>query len=549
MQTNLTENSELARLQSLYQALEQRMTLLESKIEVYKGKTIPLTEISEPEIENVQEKETNDSIEYNIGESGMAWMGNIVLFFGLIFLFQYLQNSGMSLLSFILGFLSVAAIFTASKLMSRSFNYMANLFYYTGHLLLYFMVLRLHFFTTHPVITEKSIGIILPMIVIGIQTYLSVRKKLQVLGAYVLLLTLVTGIISNTNQFLLFTTVLTTLLTIYYLRVQGWSRLLIPFMTLIYLTQLIWLLNNPLMGNPSGGLTAHHYGYLYLFACGLAFSLISILPRRETFSDGLLVTSIIWNAAGFTVILLLTVLNFFSNDYIRIFALIAAFCIGWSFLLQAKAKLKITASIYALYAFVAISITIYGIYKLPDSFFLLSWQSLLVVSMALWFRSRFIVVMNTFLFASLLIAYLKGGEMHNTINFSFALVALLTARIINWKQDRLKIKTEFLRNINLITGFLMTLYSLYHAVPRSYVTVSWVSAGIIFLVLSILINNIKYRWLAIASIISSAIYLFVIDLSKIGIGYRVVAFMFLAIISIGFSIFYSKRLKQKKESA
>ena len=37
------------------------------------------------------------------------------------------------------------------------------------------------------------------------------------------------------------------------------------------------------------------------------------------------------------------------------------------------------------------------------------------------------------------------------------LMAFVTTRIINWKKERLNIKTELIRNIYLIAGFIMTL--------------------------------------------------------------------------------------------
>ena len=50
----------------------------------------------------------------------------------------------------------------------------------------------------------------------------------------------------------------------------------------------------------------------------------------------------------------------------------------------------------------AMSIALYGLVGLPRVYLLLSVQSLLVVSMALWFRNRLIVVMNSLLFLTIL---------------------------------------------------------------------------------------------------------------------------------------------------
>ena len=48
--------------------------------------------------------------------------------------------------------------------------------------------------------------------------------------------------------------------------------------------------------------------------------------------------------------------------------------------------------------------------------------------------------------------------------------------------------------------------------------------------------------------IATAIYLFAVDLASLQVGYRVLAFLFLAAISIAASVYYTKRLRKKNES-
>jgi hypothetical protein len=220
----------------------------------------------------------------------------------------------------------------------------------------------------------------------------------------------------------------------------------------------------------------------------------------------------------------------------------------FSVLLKKYSDWKFAPAFYALYGFVALSTAVYGIYGLPVAYFLLSIQSLLVVSMAIWFRSRIIVIMNFFLYIMLLITYLATSHSIDSINISFALIALVSARIINWQRNRLEIQTDLLRNVYMIVGFLAVLFSLYKIVPGNYVTLSWTIAAVAYFVISILLHNIKYRWMAIFTMIAAALYLFIIDLATVGMVYRIVAFMFLAIISIGISLFYAKRKKKHNES-
>jgi len=157
--------------------------------------------------------------------------------------------------------------------------------------------------------------------------------------------------------------------------------------------------------------------------------------------------------------------------------------------------------------------------------------------------------MNTILFMGLLIAYFITAESLHAVNFSFAVVALLSARILNWKKQRLQIRTELIRNLFLFTGACMVLFSLHEAVPPHFVTLSWILSALAFFIMSVLIRNVKYRWLGIITVVVSVFYLFLVDLSNISLGYRIIALMFIAAISLGISIFYSRRQKEKSEES
>ena len=169
----------------------------------------------------------------------------------------------------------------------------------------------------------------------------------------------------------------------------------------------------------------------------------------------------------------------------------------------------------------------------------------IVVSMALWFKSKIIVVANTFLFVSIFLVYLITSESIDVINFAFAITALATARILNWQKERLTLKADVFRNIYLILAFFMILFGLNQALPSQYVTLAWTATAFGFFFLSILLHNKKYRYMSISTIVVTAGHLFFVDLGQMEIGYRVVAFMVFAVISLGVSLYYTKRIRKK----
>lgn len=551
MQTEKSDILQFGDIRKELQQIKDRINLLEATLDIQTWKENRAIEENYKQTEDDFDlkfaSKSDDSIEFRIGEYGMAWLGNIVLLFGIGFLVQYLQNSGYLIFSTLIGCISIAGIYAGSYFTRTSYSFLSKLFAYNGHLLLFFMALRLHFFQAEPLIGNKTAGFLVLCIVPGVLFYLAFHRKSQLMAGMVLLMILISGIVSNSVHILPVMTIISAILAVLLYQKYGWLKLVFIVIFLVYLTLLNWLLNNPLIGNKPEFITSPGISYLYLFASGFIFSLLAFIPKKEHVSNDFIITSVVWNGLGFSAILALFVATNSYDQYVPVFAAIAVSCLAFAIILQARAPLKITASMYALYSFLAMSVAFYGIVQLPKAYLLLSLQSLLVVSMALWFRSRFIVVMNTILFMLLLTFYLADHVSYNSTNFSFMLVALITARIINWKKERLNIKTELIRNLYLIFGFIMTLIAFYHAFPASYITVSWIAAAIIFFGLGRLINNIKYRWLAIAALIASAIKLIFVDLSDIDIGFRVLVFLFLAIISITVSVLYTKYLIKKKE--
>ncbi|WP_167604747.1 hypothetical protein [Maribellus sediminis] len=550
MNEEKTNLPELEALRKDLDALTDRLAKVESLLVQLKGQRVVPGKSELPEEEAIDIKfpfQSKGSIEYGIGEYGMAWIGNIVLFFGLIFLVNYLQNSGSSLTAAAVGFCSVALVYVSSYYTRKSLSVLSKLLVFNGHFLLYFFTLRLHFFQETPLIQNKILGFILPLVVSAGMLYIAFRKESQFTAVLSLLMLVAACVFYDVVGVVSGVAAITAVLAVFLYYRFGWIKLTFAFIFIIYLTHLTWLLNDPFMGHNPEFIASPGSGYVYFIATGFIFSILALIPKREEVSNEFIISSIIWNGIGFTILLAAIVVTYFAENYVPIFSAITVLCILWAVILKLRSQIKIIASMYVLYGFLALSVAIFGILGLPKSYGLFALQSLLVVSFALWFRSRFMIIMNTILFLVLLIFFIQSKSFNDLTNFAYMLVAFISARIINWKKERLNIKTEFVRDIYLVAGFAMTLVAFYHVSPPSYITASWIFAGIMFFLMSLLIKNIKYRWLAIATMIVSAIRLIFFDMASVNIGYRVLVFLGLAIISITVSIMYTKYLVKKKE--
>ncbi len=540
-----SENKAYRELAEKIQVLEQRLIRLESSRNLYSGQTY---QHEQEEVNfGIKFKEFKEThLESNIGEFGLAWLGNIVLFFGMTFFVQFLLISGFTYLSSAFGFASVAGIFLLSRYFRNSNPYMAKIFNLNGYVLVYFVTLKLHFFNPDPIIANKSIGLALLLLTTAILLALSLRRKHAVCTGLSLILLAITAVVSDSTHIMLPLTTVVSMIAVYLLYRFGWLRLAYLAIFLSYVAFLFWILGNPLMGHQMQPLKYHYFGFVYLYFNAAIFSLIALMPdKKENYTKAGIIGSIIANDIGFILVTGLVILSFFKDHYVLLTGSIALYCLIYSVILQVRSNWKITAALYALFGFVTLSLTFYGLYGLPKAYFLFAIQSLLVVSMAIWFRSKFIVIMNSFMFFILLVGYLVSSPSGNGENISFTLVALATARIINWKRVRLIISTDLIRNYYLITGFIMVLFTLYHLINNSYITLSWSIAAVLYFILSLILKNVKYRYMALGTMIAAAFYLFIVDLARIELVFRVIALLFLALISIGLSFYYSKKLRRK----
>ena len=488
-------------------------------------------------------REDGKGFESRIGGVGLALLGNLVLLFAVIFFTEYVIILGYRLLSVVVGVVSVGTIILISNYFKKSNPDLSIILFTGGQVILFYEVLRMHFFTATPLIPNKSIVIVMLLLIVTIQIYLSVQKKSQISGFLGIIFILFTGILSDTTHVMLPLVTIAAIGASFLFYMYNWNYLLLVTFLLVYAAFFMWLFGNPIMNHPMEIIGEHNYGYIYLFALGGCFSLLALIRKHDGSIDDILIGIIILNGVFFSLFLSLISTKFFRESYVLPFSVITVCCLSYSVILKSLSDWKFASAFYVLYGFLAMSISLYGMIGIPIVYLLLSVQSLIVVAMALWFKNRLIIVMNSVLFVAILIIYLLSSKQVDGVDFSFALVPLVSARIINWQKARLNIKTDLIRNAYLITGFFMVLYALYRSLPSQFVTLSWTVAALVYFLLSILLNNKKYRYMALGTMISAAIYLFIVDLARIDVVYRVLAFLFLAIVSIGISIYYNTRIK------
>lgn len=529
-------------------AIELRLANLESEqaLNKFSQPSVDAEELQTNETSSLSEavKDEEKGLESRIGRVGLAWLGNFVLFSAIIFFTEYLITQGHGLLSVIIGVFSAGIIFFISNYLKKTNSNLSFPLKINSQIILFYEALRMHFFSVHPLISGKIIVLAILLLIIVFQIYLSFKERSQTFGFLAVIYALFTAIMSDSIHFMLPLITFTAIGAVCCFFKQNWQFLLIAAIILVYVTFFMWLFGNPIMDHPVQMIADYKYGNLYLFALGGCFSVLSLLRKYDGSMDDLIIGATILNGIFFTLILTFISTKYFSGSYIGLFSVVTVCCLIYSVVLKYASDWKFASAFYALYGFLAMSISLYGLVGLPKVYLLLSVQSLIVVSLALWFRNRLIIVMNSILFLVILLVYLFLAKPVDGVNFSFALVPLVSARIINWQKARLNIKTDLIRNLYLIEGFFMVLYALYHGLPRQFVALSWTGAALFYFILSFLLKNKKYRYMALGTMICAAIYIFIVNLASIEILYRVLALLLLALVSIGISIYYNNQVKK-----
>jgi hypothetical protein len=438
-------------------------------------------------------KDEGAGLELKIGQFGLAWVGSGVLFLGVAFLMSYAQGAGKPALASAAGYVAAVALYSSAQLWRQTIPYLSRVLVGSSLLLLYYTTVHLGFFSTAPLIPNKYIAVSLLLIVVGLQLTIAIRRNWQALAGIAIMLWLASAMLIDiahvTLPLVAAGSAIATCLAIR----RNWRQLFPLLIILAYGTHLLWLLGNPIVSLRLRAADAHEYNLVYLFVYASIFYLPALRGEASSGDEARPIVEASLNSLGLSMLVALAALTHFAESYAGIYLCAAAFLLCLSITQWLKTNQQHTPAIYASFGYMALSIAIYGYTRIPTAFMWLSLQSLLVVSMALWFRSRTLVVMNSIIFLIVLVAYFAASPSSDQVNFSFVLVAVASARVMNWQKERLTLRTESLRNIYLAIAFTLILYALYRAVPAQYVTLSWSAMVIVYFLISYLLHNTKYR--------------------------------------------------------
>ena len=539
---DLVEANRLARLEERLARIEAHLGLAES---------VAPSSISAPIIASVAPpaapvERTEDELEYEVGQSWFAFAGIAALTIGAAFLLSLPFASLPALVPPLVGYAVVAVLFTVARVWREAFALVASQVRGAGMALLLFATLRLSFPLAHHALDIDSLGARgLLLATVACNLWIALRRKSPWLTGLALATGGVMVAVVGAHWLAFGGLTLLAIAAVHVSVREKWSVLEVAAVVGVYAAYLAWAVGPQFRGLPPHFESSSAVAPAILLACSIV--LASGWWWRPP-AEG----AVVWEAVHALLNCLLGYGLFFAHTLSAFPADLAAWhaaafvvFLGIAIALWRRRQSRVATFFYAMTGYAALSVAIFKASTVPAVFVWLSMQSVVVVATAIWFRSRFIVVANFLIYVGIVLIYIVVAERETGISLGFGIVALVSARILNWQQDRLELKTGLMRNAYLVGAWLVFPYALYHLVSGKYVGLAWVGLALGYYALNFLVQNQKYRWMGHATLLLTMCYVVVVGTSRFEPVYRVLSFLVLGTVLLVVSLIFTRLRKRR----
>ncbi|MCX6174861.1 MAG: hypothetical protein NTZ27_08940 [Ignavibacteriales bacterium] len=521
--------------------LEARISRIEEKLNLENLPSEDNFELPSLMPQNISERA--DSLETQIGQFWFAKVGIVILAIGIIFLMTFPYQNLPSFFPSLIGYVLVGFLFWLSNYWKSSLQFISQYIFGGALLLLFFSTLRLHFFSNNPTVENPTLELLMLIAVSIFHISFSFKRKSIYLMAFGISLISITALIGDFYWLIFFILVLISGWSVYLKRILDWNSFYTYAILLVYITHFVWFIGNPVAGNKIALQSSPLINIYFLLLYCLIYAYGNLSGNRNEKESVNSILNTLLNSFLCFFLLLIIALSKFSSTAALSELIASSVFLLLSIMFYERQKSKYSTFFYAILGYTALSVAIVNNFPKPEYFVWLSWQSLVVVATALWFRSKIIIVANFIMYLMIFFSYLVLEEKIGVIALGFGIVALISARILNWQKHRLDLTTDAMRLSYLGSAFIIFPYALYHIVPKDYVGLSWTIVAIGYYVMSIILKNKKYRWLALLTFLLTVVYILFVGTTNLDPSYRIISFMFLGIVLLAISILYARRKK------
>jgi len=530
--------------------LAQRMDRVEKRLGLVVEETVVPEEAPDFEKPAAAPPEKEESLEFEVGQTWFALIGIVALAIGAAFLLSLPFADLPSWLPSVAGYVISAIVLYLAKVSRRSFEVISKYLRGAGMLLLFYATLRLFYFGEVVAVSTGSLmGRSLLLATVAINLTLAWRRGSTFLFVLAVLTGCVAALAVGSAWFVAATLTALVALSAYGQVAREWRNMAPVVFPACVLTYAVWAIGNPVFGHPVG-VVGTDYPVVYVIPLWMSLFSYAVMrrPDREAEDTPVQISGVLMCGLGFSVFFLHHLLGF-DTRMVSSQLVMAVLLLGISLAYWVREKSKFSTFIYAMTGYMALSVALVSAFDAPEVFVALSLQSLVVIATAVYFCSPFIIVANSLIFIGIILGYMGVSEVEQGMSIGFGIVALVSARILNWQKERLALQTELMRNTYLVIAFLVFPYALYYMVPEMFVAVAWTGLALFYYGLFLFFGNRKYRWMGHWMLLLTALYAIVIGTARLESHYRIITFLVLGsimvVVSLVFSIIRSKRRKTR----
>ena len=404
--------------------LDERISKIEQKLQIsvnYENKELLDLNVNETIVE-LSSEEKEERLEFQIGQFWLAKLGILIFFIGVAFLMSFPFKHIPVIVDIIFGYAFCVVVYFISIHWRDIYSHLSDYLLGGGLFLFYFTTLRMHFFGNGILISETPVEVILLSVTVAIILFISIKRKSNYLILLSLILGYVTALVSNNPYSVFGFLTLLSLFTVYFKLKYNWHTFIFAGIFLTYFSHFLWFMNNPVLGNTLQPVQGPSINLIFLLIYAVIFASGERLRKSPFPENATVVFSSILNAGGcyFLFFLITFVYKDASASLYHLIASIIFITIAIQFWL--KEKSKSSTFIYAMLGYFALTVAIIYEVKSPGFFILLCWQSIIVLSTAVWFRSKYIVLANFVIYILIFVTYLILEGKLSTTSLSFGYV-------------------------------------------------------------------------------------------------------------------------------
>lgn len=492
-----------------------------------------------------------ESLEFEVGQTWFALIGIVALAIGMAFLLSLPFASLPPWAPSLFGYFVTILIFYVARISRHSFEVISKYLRGAGMLLLFFSGVRLSYFGATPVLLSASaVSLAIFAATIATNVVLAWRRNSKILWVLAVITGCGAALAAGSTWFMAFMLTALVIGSAYAQIRKDWRQLAPAVFTLVTISYFVWAIGNPLAGNALG-IVKDSYGFVFLIPLWMTLFSYAVMnrPDRETEDGTVQVSGLLICGFGFLVYFIHNFLGY-DNRLVISQVVMAILLLAIALVYWRREKSSFSTFVFAMTGYMALSMALLKGFDSPEVFVALSVQSLVVIATAIYFSSKFIIVANWLIFIGIILGYIAMSGVGSGMSVGFGIVALISARILNWQKQRLTLETEFMRNAYLTIAFIVLPYSLYYLAPDKFVAVAWLGLSLFYYGLFLFFGNRKYRWMGHMTLLLTAMYVIVIGTARLDSHYRIITFLALGsimvIVSLIFSLIRARQAKTKK---